>query len=127
MNPKENMSAITLRGDKQLEEAHKRVAKNKNDESEKGDLPGIIDEATSLIEVGEPPKKMLRTEVQLVIPTLPFPSRFFRSKKEENEKEILDTFHKVQVNIPLLGTIKQVPKYAKFLKELCINKHELKG
>ena len=30
-------------------------------------------------------------------------------------------------NIPLLDAIKQVPRYAKFLKELCINKRKLKG
>ncbi|CAL2246946.1 unnamed protein product [Prunus armeniaca] len=34
----------------------------------------------------------------------------------------MDTFRKVQVNLPLLDAIKQVPKYAKFLKELCTNK-----
>ena len=47
--------------------------------------------------------------------------RVVRSKKEESEKEILETFWKVQVNIPLLEAIKQVPIYAKFLKELCTN------
>ncbi|CAN6583244.1 unnamed protein product [Malus baccata var. baccata] len=45
-----------------------------------------------------------------------------KSKKEQTDKEILDTFWKVQVNLPLLDAIKQVPKYAKFLKELCTNK-----
>ncbi|CAN6568223.1 unnamed protein product [Malus baccata var. baccata] len=44
--------------------------------------------------------------------------RFMQSKKEETEKDILETFRKVQVNIPLLDAIKQVPRYAKFLKEL---------
>ncbi|RDY09143.1 hypothetical protein CR513_06541, partial [Mucuna pruriens] len=29
---------------------------------------------------------------------------------------------KVEINIPLLDAIKQVPKYAKFLKELCVHK-----
>ncbi|CAN6583803.1 unnamed protein product [Malus baccata var. baccata] len=48
------------------------------------------------------------------------PSHTFRqTKKEEAEKDILDTFRKVEVNIPLLDAIKQVPRYAKFLKELC--------
>ncbi|CAN6716177.1 unnamed protein product [Malus baccata var. baccata] len=45
--------------------------------------------------------------------------RFMQSKKEEAEKDILETFRKVQVNIPLLDAMKQVPRYAKFLKELC--------
>ncbi|CAN6542031.1 unnamed protein product [Malus baccata var. baccata] len=53
---------------------------------------------------------------------IPFPRRFKKSKKEQTDKEILDTFRKVQVNLPLLDAIKQVPKYAKFLKELCTNK-----
>ncbi|CAN6685717.1 unnamed protein product [Malus baccata var. baccata] len=44
---------------------------------------------------------------------------FMQSKKDESDKDIIDTFRKVQVNIPLLDAIKQVPKYAKFLKELC--------
>ncbi|CAN6586421.1 unnamed protein product [Malus baccata var. baccata] len=52
-------------------------------------------------------------------PNAPFPHRFMQSKKDESDKDILDTFRKVQVNIPLLDAIKQVPKYAKFLKELC--------
>ncbi|CAN6566279.1 unnamed protein product [Malus baccata var. baccata] len=54
------------------------------------------------------------------IPTnAPFPHRFMQSKKDESDKDILDTFRKVQVNIPLLDAIKQVPKYAKFMNELC--------
>ncbi|KAM2086714.1 hypothetical protein ACFX1R_024222 [Malus domestica] len=48
-----------------------------------------------------------------------FPRKFMQSKKDESDKDILDTFRKVQVNIPLLDAIKQVFKYAKFLKELC--------
>ena len=31
------------------------------------------------------------------------------------------------MNIPLLNAIKQVPRYAKFLKELCTNKRKLRG
>ncbi|CAN6552449.1 unnamed protein product [Malus baccata var. baccata] len=50
------------------------------------------------------------------------PGRFMKSKKEQTNKEILDTFRKVQVNLPFLDAIKQVPKYAKFLEELCMNK-----
>ncbi|CAN6570929.1 unnamed protein product [Malus baccata var. baccata] len=55
----------------------------------------------------------------------PFPSRFKQSKKEENKKDILETFRKVQVNIPLLDAIKQVPRYAKFLKELCTTRRRI--
>ncbi|CAN6695352.1 unnamed protein product [Malus baccata var. baccata] len=55
----------------------------------------------------------------------PFPNRFKQTKKEEAEKDILETFRKVQVNIPLLDAIKQVPRYAKFLKELCTTRKRI--
>ena len=61
---------------------------------------------------------------------VPFPQRLIPSKKMADvalEKEILETFRKVEVNIPLLDAIKQIPKYPKFLKELCTNKRKLKG
>ena len=39
--------------------------------------------------------------------------------------EILEVFKQVKVNIPLLDAIKQIPLYAKFLKDLCIVKRKL--
>ncbi|KAM1476364.1 hypothetical protein TB2_037353 [Malus domestica] len=61
-----------------------------------------------------------------VFPSIvPFPSRFMQTKKEEAEKDILETFRKVQVNIPLLDAIKRVPRYAKFLKELCTTRKRM--
>ncbi|KAM2225378.1 hypothetical protein ACFXTI_019141 [Malus domestica] len=61
----------------------------------------------------------------IVPPNVSFHCRFMQSKKEEAEKDILETFRKVQVNIPLLDAIKQVPRYAKFLKELCTTKKRI--
>ena len=49
-----------------------------------------------------------------------------RSKKEDKEKEILEVFKKVELKIPLLDAIKKIPKYAKFLKELCTTKRAFK-
>ncbi|KAM2215997.1 hypothetical protein ACFXTI_022533 [Malus domestica] len=58
----------------------------------------------------------------IIPPNVPFPSRFLQFKNEEEEKDVLETFRKVQVNIPLLDAIKQIPKYAKCLKKLCTTK-----
>ncbi|KAI5335229.1 hypothetical protein L3X38_025362 [Prunus dulcis] len=38
----------------------------------------------------------------------------------------METFKKVQINIPLLNAITQIPKYAKILKDLCTNKRRFK-
>ncbi|XP_042444099.1 uncharacterized protein LOC122029226 [Zingiber officinale] len=48
-------------------------------------------------------------------------------RKAEELRELVDTFSKVEVNIPLLKVIKHIPKYAKFLKDLCVHKRKLKG
>jgi hypothetical protein len=59
-----------------------------------------------------------------------FPERTMKSKKMDQmdkERVILDVFNKIEVNIPLLEAINQIPKYAKFFKEMCTNKRKLKG
>ena len=55
----------------------------------------------------------------VIPPNVPFPHRFMQTRTEEKEKDMLETFRKVHVNIPLLDAIKQIPKYAKFFKKLC--------
>ena len=40
--------------------------------------------------------------------------------------EMLELFKQVQINLPLLDAIKQVPAYAKFLKDLCTQKRKSK-
>ncbi|CAN6583540.1 unnamed protein product [Malus baccata var. baccata] len=54
--------------------------------------------------------------------SLPFPQRARQAKKEKYMGDILEQFRKVQINIPFLDAIKQIPSYAKFLKELCTKK-----
>ena len=49
----------------------------------------------------------------------PFPQALKAKKKAVNQAEILEVLRQVKVNIPLLDMIKQVPTYAKFLKDLC--------
>ena len=46
-------------------------------------------------------------------------------KKITNQAEIWEVLRQVKVNIPLLDMIKQVPTYAKFLKDLCTVKRGL--
>ncbi|XP_022883214.1 uncharacterized protein LOC111399965 [Olea europaea var. sylvestris] len=48
------------------------------------------------------------------------------SRKDEPNVELYETFRKCEVNIPLLDAIKQVPRYTKFLKDLCTIKRKQK-
>ena len=55
----------------------------------------------------------------------PFPQALRSKKKIPNQAEIWEVLRQVKVNIPLLDMIKQVPTYAKFLKDLCTVKRWL--
>ncbi|XP_025979703.1 uncharacterized protein [Glycine max] len=117
-NPK-NVSAISLRSGKQCQ-GPQPVAP-----SSSANKPAKLH---SIPEKGESSSTGNSDLQKQHIPPLPFPPRAVSNKKmEEAEKEILETFRKVEVNIPLLDAIKQIPRYAKFLKELCTNKRKLKG
>ncbi|CAN6718940.1 unnamed protein product [Malus baccata var. baccata] len=140
VNPKggfETAKAIMLRSGKQVG-ADSNTSKSSQDEEEKllkeeaqGAKPTAKDDQT-LPPPPSPPKPSPTTKVSpnstfsSSIPlNVPFPGRFRQSKKEEAENDILETFRKVQVNIPLLDAIKQVPRYAKFLKELCTTRRRI--
>ncbi|XP_042022985.1 uncharacterized protein LOC121770298 [Salvia splendens] len=45
-----------------------------------------------------------------------------KKKKDEQFTRFLDIFRKVHVNIPLIEALQQMPKYAKFLKEVIAQK-----
>ena len=55
----------------------------------------------------------------------PFPQALKGKKKITNQAEIWEVLRQVKVNIPLLDMIKQVPTYAKFVKDLCTVKRGL--
>ncbi|RDX60140.1 hypothetical protein CR513_61745, partial [Mucuna pruriens] len=70
----------------------------------------------------------LQVQQQEKVVPLPFPNRTISTRKPEFDEELLKMFCKVEMNIPLLDAIKQIPKYAKFLMELCVHKRKkMKG
>ena len=68
---------------------------------------------------------MIKQTVEEYKPPPPFPQSLRTKKKAINQAEILEVLRQVKVNIPLLDMIKQVPTYAKFLKDLCTVKKGL--
>ncbi|KAK8712690.1 hypothetical protein V6N13_147920 [Hibiscus sabdariffa] len=107
-NPKENVSAITLRSGTVIEpsvQTRKEKGSNTGSQGDDATKPEPSPYA-------EPP---------------PFPTRFLKKDKQAEEKDILDIFRKVELNIPLLEVIRKIPRYARFLKYLCTNKRKLMG
>lgn len=128
-NPKGNVSSIMLRSGKTVE-VESQPAVNK--QLHKPSTVATPDSNAPTRKSDNDDEKAVvgaKQKPQLSI-ALPFPQRATQSKKieeAEKAKELLETFRKVEVNIPLLDAIKQIPKYAKFLKELCTHKRRLKG
>ncbi|XP_021743960.1 uncharacterized protein LOC110710006 [Chenopodium quinoa] len=122
-NLKENASAISLRSGKQLEVPEKSNSEVLADYQE--------EQETVVLGKNEQPSKVsdvVSSKTNHFSSSVPFPSRLTsKDKKKEMEKEVLDVFRKVEVNIPLLEAIRQVPRYVKFLKDLCTNKRKLNG
>ncbi|KAI3470782.1 hypothetical protein Pfo_027445 [Paulownia fortunei] len=64
-------------------------------------------------------------EKEKYLPPAPFPQRLQATQKLKSNAEIFEIFKQVKINIPLLDAIKQVPPYAKFLKDLCTIKKNI--
>ena len=58
-------------------------------------------------------------------PALPFSHAMTKQRKVNHNSEVFKIFKQVRIDIPLLDAIKQVPSYAKILKDLCIVKRKL--
>ncbi|XP_031259211.1 uncharacterized protein LOC116117314 [Pistacia vera] len=58
------------------------------------------------------------------VPHVPFPSRLNKSKWDKSFSNIYDILSKVNVNLPLLDMIRNMPAYANFFKELNTRKHK---
>ncbi|KAG5553972.1 hypothetical protein RHGRI_011741 [Rhododendron griersonianum] len=64
------------------------------------------------------PPLIIEPHVRNFVPKAPYPHRLVAPKKGAQFGDILEVFKQVQINIPFLDAIQQVPSYAKFLKDL---------
>jgi hypothetical protein len=60
--------------------------------------------------VKEPPR--------VLVPKAPYPERLQASRNGGKLEDILEVFKQIQINIPFLDAIQQIPSYTKFLKDL---------
>ena len=58
-------------------------------------------------------------------PTPPFPQRRRKEKEDAYERKFLENLKQLQLSIPFMEALVQMPKYAKYLKSLLTNKTKL--
>ncbi|RVW11761.1 hypothetical protein CK203_089785 [Vitis vinifera] len=129
---KDVKALITLRSGKKIEKpTPKPHVEKEEEEIKKGD-----EREDKESEIGEkkdsdstmnaiPEKELLKEEMLKKSTSPPFTQALHGKKGIRNATEILEILRQVKVNIPLLDMIKQVPTYAKFLKDLCTIKRGL--
>ena len=86
--------------------------------------PAPVKSALTVVDPSQEEQSTNKEEVKISIPP-PFPQALRKKKNSVNQTEMLEVLRQVKVNIPLLDMIKQVPTYAKFLKDLCTVKRSL--
>ncbi|RVW79541.1 hypothetical protein CK203_051679 [Vitis vinifera] len=119
-------SIITLRGGKQVDQPMPKPKENKGGEQEEN-----VKEQEKGKEVNEDDRskedeivsKEVKKKNKLLSPH--FPKTLQLRNVVNNATEIFEVLKQVKVKIPLLDMIKQVPPYAKFLKDLCTMKRGL--
>ena len=101
-------AVVTLRSGKELKSA----------------VPELVKSTPSVADPLQEEQSVDKEEVKIRIPP-PFPQVLRKKKNSVNQTEMLEVLRQVKVNFPLLDMIKQVPTYAKFIKDLCTVKKGL--
>ncbi|KAG9450268.1 hypothetical protein H6P81_010233 [Aristolochia fimbriata] len=126
INPKEQVKAITLRSGKTLEE---HQTKEQPTMEAKGAQKGEEEKEKEKVSPPASPRRKKGKDAlpitDIDIKHLPYPSRAKYDIMESSFARFLDTFQKLQINIPLLEALKQIPLYGKFLKEVLSGKRKI--
>ncbi|KAL5538589.1 hypothetical protein UlMin_045511 [Ulmus minor] len=110
INPKEHVNAITLRSGKELDGQQQEKKKDENQENPS---------KSRCIQLDQPPPSSKYDS------PIPYPQRLIKKKLDSQFDKFLDIFKKLHINIPFAEMLEQMPKYAKFMKEILKKKRKL--
>ena len=122
-NPKDCM-AIQLRSGKDLS-SNKRTEKEEETEAEKEETEKEGEKNTQIEQSKGSNDQKKKEGVPAYTPSVPFPQRLQKSRREEQFSKFFDIFKKIEINIPFAEVIIQMPLYAKFLKEILSKKRKI--
>ncbi|CAL8112410.1 unnamed protein product [Prunus armeniaca] len=82
----------------------------------------VTDSAESMGRSENSAKIAAETAERVYVPPMPYPERLKPKVKDQQLTDFMKTLAKVQINLPLIDAIKNIPSYAKFLKDVCTKK-----
>ncbi|XP_031101904.1 putative mediator of RNA polymerase II transcription subunit 15 [Ipomoea triloba] len=147
-NPRKQVNAVTTRSGLALKDPHfpsDDPVPEKTDKKDEGiqveDVPDESEEEPVLQrdsakgkapmqDESAPSKKPEKKDKQngdSVVPCnlLPFPQRLWRSKETERENKFKMMLDKLEISMPFVDAVTQIPSYKKFLKDILSNKKKL--
>ena len=66
-----------------------------------------------------------KEEVRAYQPPIPFPQRLKQSKLDSQYAKFLNMFKKLEINIPFIEALAQMPNYEKFMKDIISKRRKL--
>src|SRR3954463_2317177 len=126
VNPREHEHAkaiTTLRSGKIVDNKVDHSIAPEIEEKHEHEQEATVDDESTPLKEKEASDLMKPVDLEHYKETAPFPHLLAKRKKDKAH-DILEVFKKVEINIPLLSAISQIPAYAKFLKNLCTNKRK---
>jgi hypothetical protein len=122
-NQEHVQAIVTLRSGKRVDNKvmnpEEEQQEKEEQKEEEGDNQKEADAETSIVTpvIKEPPRAF--------VPKAPYPERLQAPRNGGKLEDILEVFKQVQINIPFLDAIQQIPSYAKFLKDLVTVKRKM--
>ncbi|XP_019251357.1 PREDICTED: uncharacterized protein LOC109230299 [Nicotiana attenuata] len=124
INPKEQgpkqLMAVSLQNGRDLD-LEQEIARESRPTETLVPVPIEIDDSTGLTEAMV---QNAQENTRKKRPTTPFPQRLAKYQKEEQYKKFLEILKQIQVNIPLIDALKEMPDYAKMIKDLMSHKFD---
>ncbi|XP_038698003.1 uncharacterized protein LOC119995560 [Tripterygium wilfordii] len=123
INPKnqEQAKAISLRRGKQVKTAVDLDAE-KDDQRVESDIGNNTPAPTE--ESVDTTVRKATVPIPTYVPPIPFPQRLQKKNDDEKFSKFLSMFRKLEINIPFANTLEQMPKYAKFMKDILSKKRK---
>nr|XP_016513179.1 PREDICTED: uncharacterized protein LOC107830210 [Nicotiana tabacum] len=125
-NPKEHFKAISLQSGKTLDDPYADRQGNPQEVEQVNESKNKRD-SELLKEQKDKGKRVQENELMTnpySVP-LPFPQKLKREKLDKQFSKFLEILKQLYINIPFTYALKQMPAYAKFLKEILSSKRKL--
>ncbi|XP_076907771.1 uncharacterized protein LOC143564353 [Bidens hawaiensis] len=115
-NPNAQANAITLRSGKTTQD----VVSPSQPVDDENEIPDKVHDRQVPASTAQ-----VRDPVKPYVSPIPYPNRLKKEKMEAQYGKFLELFKQLHINLPFIEAISQMPKYAKFLKDVLTNKRNL--